>query len=234
MGRIWLDGKESPDEPKVLRAHVDKLLVMLLQPGTDPPSGECVDAAARKVWNMLTRRGRDVLTRQLRGLGYSGRQPYNSLLNYARAEIPDLMSQHKRPKPSVVSALMVTEPPGGTYERRAEEQIRKLTFNFDTRDWEASGVLSAMGYHVGAKGPDSPTRRAILTETLKVTLVAASPEFAQYVSEWGLPMSRQRLTKIRNSISSFARNASFKRADYSGAISDWKSDLAWLEAIYGP
>jgi hypothetical protein len=118
------------------------------------------------------------------------------------------------------------------YERPRRQQIHRLVVNFDAGSWQVSGVLSEMGYHVGKNGPDKRTRRAILTEVFKVRLVAASPDYAAYVSEWGAPMSRTRLSKMMNSISSFARIRRSSKADCSGAIADWDSDLAWLKTAF--
>jgi hypothetical protein len=63
-------------------------------------------------------------------------------------------------------------------------------------------------------------------------LVAASPEFVDYVNGWGAPKSRKRIVKIRDSIRAFAQIRRSTKADYSGALADWDSDLAWLKAKY--
>ncbi len=76
-------------------------------------------------------------------------------------------------------------------------------------------------------------RREILRQVLRVELVAGSADARDYVREWGPPASSQRLTKVRNSIAAFSRNAQRRNADYSEAIADWEEDLDWLAATYG-
>jgi hypothetical protein len=118
------------------------------------------------------------------------------------------------------------------YTRPPAQRVQKLIVNFDTGNWQTTGVLGALGYHVGKNGVDKRTRRAILTEAVEVQLVAASHEFAQYVLGWGAPKSRQRKVKIRDSIRAFAQVRRSARADYSAALADWDDDLAWLKAKY--
>ena len=118
------------------------------------------------------------------------------------------------------------------YQRPSGQRIHELIVNFDIGRWQTKGVLGAMGYQVGKNGLDKRTRRAILTETVEVRLVAASPEFVEYVRGWGAPKSRRRLTKIRDSIRVFAQIRRSTRADYSAALADWDGDLAWLKATY--
>ncbi len=110
---------------------------------------------------------------------------------------------------------------------------RKLLVNFDTGEWQPSGVLSEMGYRVGKNGLSDTVRRTILAEVLAVDLVPQSPAASAYVAEWGSPYSRQRLQKMVNSIAAFARNARRRDADYSEAIADWESDLEYLRLTYG-
>lgn len=118
------------------------------------------------------------------------------------------------------------------YLRPPGQRVHKLIVNLDTGKWQTTGVLGALGYHVGKNGIDKRTRRAILTEAVEVQLFAASPEFEDYVKGWGAPKSRQRIVKIRDSIRAFAQIRRSTKADYSGALADWDSDLAWLKAKY--
>jgi hypothetical protein len=118
------------------------------------------------------------------------------------------------------------------YLRPPGQRVHKLVVNLDTGKWQTTGVLGALGYHVGKNGIDQRTRRAILTEAVEVKLVAASPEFVDYVNGWGAPKSRKRIVKIRDSIRAFAQIRRSTKADYSGALADWDSDLAWLKAKY--
>jgi hypothetical protein len=118
------------------------------------------------------------------------------------------------------------------YLRPPGQRVDKLIVNLDTGKWQTTGVLGALGYHVGKNGIDKRTRRTVLTEAVEVQLVAASPEFVDYVKGWGAPKSRQRMFKIRDSLRAFAQIRRSTKADYSGALADWDSDLAWLKAKY--
>jgi hypothetical protein len=118
------------------------------------------------------------------------------------------------------------------YVRPEGQRIQNLVVNLDTGKWQTTGVLGALGYHVGAQGVNEPTRRAILNEAFEVKLIAASQSYVEYVQGWGPPRSRQRLTKIRDSIRSFAKIRRSAKADYSAALADWDRDLAWFRAKY--
>ncbi len=110
----------------------------------------------------------------------------------------------------------------------------RLIVNFDAGEWPASGVLSQMGYHVGQSGLAPGPRRAILEQVVGVELVAVSQETLAYIQEWGAPSSRQRLQKMANCLTGFARGARRKsNANMSEAIGDWESDLEWLIDTYG-
>ncbi|WP_193211146.1 hypothetical protein [Luteolibacter marinus] len=93
-----------------------------------------------------------------------------------------------------------------------------------------SGVLSFLGYSVGKSGLLAGPRRAILRYVYLKRLPAVSS--AEYMAEWGRAETGNRLCKLANSIASFARNAKRRNAKLSKAISDWKSDLAWLKKEY--
>lgn len=119
------------------------------------------------------------------------------------------------------------------YQRPERERIHRLIVSFDTGKWQSTGVLGAMGYHVGRNGRDRKTRRAILAEAVDVQLVAGSSDYVEYVSSWGSPGSGLRRAKIRDSIRAFAQIRRGARADYSAALADWDDDLAWLKMQYG-
>jgi hypothetical protein len=151
---------------------------------------------------------------------------------------PDLASPPNHPSKPVPPPSMATTLAKwnieleAVFERPEGQRMHRLVVNLDTGSWQATGVLGQMGYHVGKNGVDQRTRRAILTEAVAVQLIAASPDYAEYVGEWGPPHSRKRIVKIRNSITAFARIRGRTKADYAGAIADWKSDLAWLKAEF--
>jgi hypothetical protein len=144
----------------------------------------------------------------------------------------DARSLARKPTPMVETLAKWNIEPEPQYQRPQAQRVHKLIVNLDTGKWQTTGVLGAIGYHVGRNGLDKRTRRAILTEAVEVRLVAASPEFVDYVKGWGAPKSRQRLFKIRDSITAFAQIRRSTKADYSAALADWNSDLAWLKAKY--
>lgn len=84
---------------------------------------------------------------------------------------------------------------------------RKLLVNLDTGEWPSTGVLGAMGYHVGKNGVAAATRCEILAEVLQVELEAASHAATTYIAEWGPPNSRRRLEKMITAIAAFVRIA---------------------------
>lgn len=96
----------------------------------------------------------------------------------------------------------------------------------------AHGMLSFMGYQVGASSPlTASERRAILAYVYRGQLpLVLSPA---YTAEWGAPSSRARLVKMKNSISTFIDNAQRKRADMRIAIMEWKEDLRFIRNVFG-
>ena len=124
--------------------------------------------------------------------------------------------------------LLETPIPELEYSEPEVNSYYQLVVDFDTGSWPASGVLSAMGYHVGRNGLAPAARRAILEQAFQVELVAASADAVDYIQEWGSPRSQQRLNKMANCLIGFARAARRRSGDYSEAISDWESDLEWL------
>lgn len=148
----------------------------------------------------------------------------------ARKAAPGSVARKPTPMAETLAKWNIELEPD--YLRPPGQRVYKMVVNLDTGKWQATGVLGALGYHVGKNGIDKRTRRAILTEAVEVELVAASPEYVDYVKGWGRPKSRQRVIKIRDSIRAFAQIRRTAKADYSGALADWDSDLAWLKAKY--
>jgi len=97
-------------------------------------------------------------------------------------------------------------------------------------DWMSLGPLKFLGYTVGRDGHGQVLRWAILKRVFEGVLPPVFP--AEYLSLWGAPGSPKRLSKMAESIASFARSA--KRRDANGlalAIADWESDLKHLEVV---
>jgi hypothetical protein len=93
------------------------------------------------------------------------------------------------------------------------------------------GLLSYVGYYVGANAPNQQTRTDILDCVFHNQIPRVkSPE---HMLEWGTPGSPERLRKMANCLAAFTRN--MKRngaADYGIAIEHWKSDLDYLYRTY--
>ncbi len=97
-------------------------------------------------------------------------------------------------------------------------------------DWPELGILKYMGYSVGEYGKPLQCRREILKrvfETEELPLV----ESWGYREQWGPARSRTRLSKMAESIASFAKLR--KRAvGFDKAIEDWETDLDWLKDTF--
>jgi hypothetical protein len=103
--------------------------------------------------------------------------------------------------------------------------------NFDLDSWNLEEVspLKLFGYTVGANGLSGKKRKAFLDAFIKIDL----PNFLnpQYISEWGAPRSTKRLQRIIRHISAnIQRTSRNDYTKYSEAISDWESDLNWLQS----
>ena len=98
-------------------------------------------------------------------------------------------------------------------------------------DWMALGPLKFLGYTVGREGHARGLRWAILRRVFEGVLPPVFP--ADYLSLWGAPGSPRRLSKMAESIASFARSK--KRHDahrFAHAIKDWEDDLRHLYETY--
>lgn len=100
--------------------------------------------------------------------------------------------------------------------------------NLSPDKWLNEGMLSFMGYHVGAtNGKESAERQRILAAIFDGPL---PPAFSRpYMIEWSRPGTPARLQKMAETIAALARNAK-RRADVGmeGAIEDWEDDLDFL------
>ena len=97
--------------------------------------------------------------------------------------------------------------------------------------WYADGLFSYVGYHVGNNGEVQETREKILDCIFHNELPNVASD--EYMQEFNDPKTPKRLKKMADFLSSEARN--FKRnktADYSQAIADYESDLAYLYREY--
>lgn len=98
--------------------------------------------------------------------------------------------------------------------------------------WHKEGMLSYLGYRVGATDGESPgTRQRILDMAFCEILPPVNgPDYHQ---AWSEPETAARLKRLASEIARFARHAKSKRsADMSSAIEDWESDLQYLYNTY--
>lgn len=109
----------------------------------------------------------------------------------------------------------------------------QLLVDFVDGEWPETGVLKNLGYRVGHNGLPELDRQATLDKTFQIELVAGSIGADGYIDQWGKPRSQDRLQKIANCLATFAKTKKRTRhGDYAEAISNWESDLAYLERTY--
>lgn len=120
-------------------------------------------------------------------------------------------------------------PDGGFFRWPSTAVESARTADQVTLQAEEVGVLSSIGYRVGAKGVSRSKRQALLTWVYEREL--RLPLSARYLSEWGNPRTAQRLQKLANTIASLTRNMK-RRVPGSSAVEDWEMDLAFLKAAY--
>ena len=93
------------------------------------------------------------------------------------------------------------------------------------------GLLRHYGYKVGMNGLPESERWEILDTVFLRPLLQM--DNTVYLSEWGEPHSAKRLQKLADSIAAFTRNAKGqKQRNFSKAIQDWETDLAYLKRTY--
>lgn len=100
----------------------------------------------------------------------------------------------------------------------------------DASGWHEKGLFSSVGYHVGKDGEHPRIRHRILDCIFDYELPKVNSE--EYMSEFGIPESSQRLDKMANFLAAGARNFSRHSADYSRTIDDYKGDLKYLYDKY--
>ena len=96
-------------------------------------------------------------------------------------------------------------------------------------DWPQVGLLSHMGYHVGRNGVRKFIRRKVLVRVYEQDFLPRVNS-VDYMEEWGHGKTEVRLSKMAESIASFARNEKRQNSiSYIEAIEDHEEDLAWLK-----
>jgi hypothetical protein len=102
----------------------------------------------------------------------------------------------------------------------------------DSGDWHLIGMLSYLGYRVGATaGVSEGIRRQILDVCFDGPLPPING--IAYMRAWGAPGSTMRLSKLANELASFARNGKRKRsANLATAVADWEADLNYMYRQY--
>jgi hypothetical protein len=99
-------------------------------------------------------------------------------------------------------------------------------------NWRQQGMLSFLGYHVGATQPTPLSlRQCILEYVFECHLPPL--EDRSYYLEWSMPRTAGRLKKLADTLAALTRNA--KRRDevtYAKAVEDWECDLVFLRERY--
>ena len=91
-----------------------------------------------------------------------------------------------------------------------------------------TGVLGKIGYSVRADGPSERSRRILLNKLFKGEVLTKESLREEYLSDWGNPLSAQRLKRIAYSIAWFVRQRkSYERPHYE-AIEKWESAIEYL------
>lgn len=95
-------------------------------------------------------------------------------------------------------------------------------------DDDGLGLMSYVGYHVGQNGQPRNIRQKILDCVFHNPLPNVQSE--GYMSEWGEPMSRQRLNKMKSFLVYYSENPG--RGDFRKAIQQWQEDLDYISERY--
>jgi hypothetical protein len=97
---------------------------------------------------------------------------------------------------------------------------------------ESEGILGKIGYSVRVDGPTERSRRTLLSRFFEGAISTPQGLPEEYVRDWGIPLSSQRLKKMAYSIAWFIRQRkSYERPHY-GAIEKWQSDLDYLRSKF--
>jgi hypothetical protein len=93
-------------------------------------------------------------------------------------------------------------------------------------------MLSLLGYHVGEIRPTPQDVRLCMLEYAVECHLPPLNDLAYY-SEWGKPLTAQRLRKLANTLAALTRNAKRRdQASWGAAIDDWEDDLWFLRQNY--
>ncbi|GAB0151613.1 hypothetical protein [Marinobacterium sp. BA1] len=99
--------------------------------------------------------------------------------------------------------------------------------------WISTGLLSSEGYHVGNIGLDSESRKLVLKDIIFKEFSEENNFMDEgYINAWSNPGTLPRLLKLARTIAALCRNAKRSSHDYTNAINDWESDLAYLKTEF--
>lgn len=108
-------------------------------------------------------------------------------------------------------------------------RVKAYDFSQYKADTPDTGMLKALGYHVGERGEPEALRRKILDYIMTGTLPpAGSPP---YYAEWGEPLTRQRYRKLHRVIRVLASSAAHFE-NMEKANREWEDDLVYLERVW--
>jgi hypothetical protein len=101
------------------------------------------------------------------------------------------------------------------------------------RPWREIGILKSSGYTVGVNSDISEEKRRLILNHLFLFDDLSDIDDLEYVAEWGLPKSGERLKKMADSISSFIKNCKRKHdPSYDIAIREWENDLSYIKTTF--
>ena len=87
--------------------------------------------------------------------------------------------------------------------------------------------LHVLGYRVGRSGPSAEARQEILRKAVAESFPNVGT--AEYMANWGLPNTPRRVMAITLHLVRHLERATELDAEYTQAIVDWESDIAWLK-----
>ncbi len=115
-------------------------------------------------------------------------------------------------------------------ERATPKPTSSVTTDSFRRD---EGVLSSLGYHVGATAGLPPDNRQIVLRRVFEMDAAQLPvgNDEDYRAEWGERRSENRLAKMMRCLESFISLRLGQGVQYNRrSIREWKEDLHWLDS----
>ncbi len=150
---------------------------------------------------------------------------------YRVVAIKDDMVEFRSSKDNVTRFVKLDDVPA-LLERLTPTATTPITSESFGRD---HGVLSQMGYRVGAHAALPAINRQIALRRVFTTLAKDLPVGTDepYRVEWGEAGTEARFAKMRRCLESFVDLHLKHPPEYRRSIAEWRDDLRWLEREVG-